>query len=243
MTVDAARPAPPLPPPRAAQPIPPAGAAGVPDPARGPWRAARRRRRLPYLTAGGLLVVACVLAFAWTSAELSDRVAVLAVARPVAAGQPITAADLKQVMAVRSPELTWIAASDAHEVLGRTAAVPLVPDTLLTAALIGEPRFPPPGQTLASVALKPGQYPRQLGPGAHVAVYLTNNTGPTTADSASSGKGVPPATLTAVVLDTALTDGQGTTVVSLLLATDDAPRLASAPPAGLVLMQTAPGGE
>ena len=67
----------------------------------GPWRAARRRRRLPFVALGGLLVIVCVLAYAYGAVQLGDRIQVLAVARPVAAGQPITAADLKQVSAAR----------------------------------------------------------------------------------------------------------------------------------------------
>ncbi len=53
---------------------------------RGPWRAGRRRRRVPYLALGGLLVVVCVLGFAAATVRLGQRVSVLAVASPVAAG-------------------------------------------------------------------------------------------------------------------------------------------------------------
>jgi len=227
-----------------APPAPPPGAGGAPGGGgAGPWRSVRRRRRLPYLTVGSVLVIACVLGFAWTSVRLGDRISVLAVARPVAAGQPISAADLKEVSAVEAPGLVWIAASQADQVVGRTAAVPLVPGVLLTDALLGEPSFPPRGQTVASVALKAGQFPRSLSNGARVVLFLTNNTGQAAGDSQPAGKPADPPTLEAVVLDVETSvDGQGDTVVSLLLAADDAPELAAAPPAGLVLMQTAPGG-
>jgi len=246
MTVDAPRATTTGARPRAtAPPAPPPGDRGAPaQGGTGPWRSTRRRRRLPYLTVGSVLVIACVLGFAWTSVQLGDRISVLAVAEPVAAGQPISAADLTEVSAVEAPGLAWIAASHAEEVIGRTAAVPLVPGTLLTDALLGEPRFPPRGQTMASVALKAGQFPRGTSNGARVTVFLTNNTGQAAGDAQMAGKpAADPPTLEAVVLDvSASTDGQGDTVVSLLLAADDAPKLAAAPPAGLVLMQTAPGG-
>ncbi len=35
----------------------------VPRAGRGPWRAARRRRRLPFVALGGLLVIVCVLGY------------------------------------------------------------------------------------------------------------------------------------------------------------------------------------
>jgi hypothetical protein len=47
----------------------------------------------------------------------------------------------------------------------------------------------------------------------------------------------------AVVLGVDLAgDGQGATVVTLLLDAADGPRLAAAPAGGVVLMQTSPGG-
>src|SRR3954468_16204648 len=75
---------------------------------RGPWRARRRRGRVPYLSFGALLVLLCVLGFAYYASQLGDRVPVLAVAQPLAAGQSITAADLKQVSAANDASLGLI---------------------------------------------------------------------------------------------------------------------------------------
>src|SRR6059058_4486663 len=118
---------------------------------RGPWRAGRRRR-VPYLALGGLLVVLCVLGFAAVTVRLGQRVSVLAVAQPVAAGQRIEAADLTQVSAADDPSLGLIPAAQASAVVGRTAVVPLLPGTLLTQSLIGDAAFPPSGKVVASVA-------------------------------------------------------------------------------------------
>lgn len=211
---------------------------------RGPWRATRRRRRLPFVALGGLLVIVCVLAYAYGAAQLGNRVQVLAVARPVAAGQAITAADLKQVSAARDPGVRLVPASQAVEVVGRTAVVPLVPGTILTPELLGDAAFPPGGQVTASVALKPGQYPQGLAPGARVDVYVSANApgGGQPAPAASSAA-TGPAWLSAVVLGVDLAgDGEGSTVVTLLLAASDAPQLAAAPSGGVVLMQTSPVG-
>ncbi|MEV0611154.1 SAF domain-containing protein [Polymorphospora rubra] len=199
---------------------------------------------MPFVALGGLLVIVCVLAYAYGAAQLGDRVQVLAVARPVAAGQAITAADLRQVSAARDPGVRLVPASQAVEVVGRTAVVPLVAGTLLTPELLGDAAFPPGGQVTASVAVKPGQYPQGLAAGARVAVYVsaTGPNGGQPAPEASSAV-TGPARLSAVVLGVDLAgDGQGSTVVTLLLAAADAPLLAAAPSGGVVLMQTSPEG-
>ena len=200
----------------------------------------RRRGRLPYLTLGALLVVVCVLGFAYYASRLGDRVPVLAVARPVAAGQSITAADLRQVSAVDDVSLGLIPVSQASAVVGRAAVVPLLPGTLLTRSLLGDTAFPPSGKVVASLALKPGQYPQGLVAGARVEAFV----------SAGAAGGQPPSSmsttagssrLSAVVLAVDPSgDGQGNTVVTLLLDSSDAAMLAGG--ASVVLMQTAPAG-
>ncbi|WP_130513022.1 SAF domain-containing protein [Krasilnikovia cinnamomea] len=193
---------------------------------------------------GGLLVIVCVLGYAWGAVRLGDRLPVIAVARPVAAGQAFTAADLRQVSAAQDPGLQLIPAEQAQQVIGRTAVVPLVPGTLLTPSLVGEAAFPPAGKVAASLALKPGQYPQGLATGARVAVYVsatgTGDDGQAPANTKAAGS---PVQLQAVVLGVDLAgDGQGATVITLLLDASDGPRLAAAPAGGVVLMQTAPGG-
>lgn len=216
----------------------------APRAGRGPWRAARRRRRLPFVALGGLLVIVCVLGYAWGAVRLGDRVQVLAVARSVAAGQALTAADVKQVSAAQDPGLQLIPAEQAQQVIGRTAVVPLLPGTLLTPSLVGEAAFPPAGKVAASLALKPGQYPQGLANGARVAVYASaTGTDKNGQAAPANASGSAPVRLQAVVLGVDLAgDGQGATVVTLLLDASDGARLAAAPAGAVVLMQTAPGG-
>ncbi len=64
--------------------------------------------RLPFVALGGLLVIVCVPGYAPGAVRLSDRVQVLAVARPVAAGQAITSADLRQVTAAQDAGVALI---------------------------------------------------------------------------------------------------------------------------------------
>ncbi len=214
-----------------------------PSAGQGPWRATRRRgRRLPYLSVGGLLVLVCVLGFSYGAVRLGERVSVLAVAQPLSAGQRITAADLMQVSAADDPALGLIPASQAAAVAGRTAVVPLLPGTLLTRAHLGDAAFPPAGKVVASLAVKPGQYPQGLAAGSRVSVFLSANAASGGQPPASaSNAGSSAARLSAVVLAVdPRGDGQGATVVTLLLDASDAGRLAGA--GGVVLMQTAPGG-
>ncbi|GAA3346537.1 hypothetical protein GCM10020358_57900 [Amorphoplanes nipponensis] len=200
---------------------------------------------MPFVALGGLLVIVCVLAYAYGAVALGDRVQVLAVARAVTAGQAFTAADLRPVSAAQDPTVQLIPADQATQVVGRTAVVPLLPGTLLTPALLGDAAFPPAGKVTASVAVKPGQYPQGLAAGARVSVYVTAN--PAGAAPAPATTSAPasstPARMQAVVLAVDLAgDGQGAVVITLLLDADDGGRLAAAAAGGVVLMQTAPGG-
>jgi hypothetical protein len=200
---------------------------------------------MPYLAVGGLLVVVCVLSYAYLAIRLGDRVPVLAVDRPVAAGQVFTAADLTQVPAADDPSTGLIPASQAGQVVGRTAVVPLLAGTLLTRSLVGDAAFPPAGQVVASLALKPGQYPQGLPVGAHVAVFVTRpqSNAPASSPSSDTTPATTPDQLSAVVLGVDLGgDGQGNTVITLLLAGTDAGRLAAAGTTDVVLMQTSPAG-
>ncbi|WP_412740969.1 SAF domain-containing protein [Krasilnikovia sp. MM14-A1259] len=202
---------------------------------------------MPFVALGGLLVIVCVLGYAWGALRLGDRVQVLAVARPVTAGQVLTAVDLRQVSAAQDPGVQLIPAGQAQQVIGRTAVVPLLPGTLLTPSLVGDAAFPPAGKVTASLALRPGQYPQGLATGARVAVYVsaagTGEDGQI-APANASRPGLAPVRMQAVVLGVDLAgDGQGATVITLLLDASDGARLAAAPAGRVVLMQTAPGGD
>jgi hypothetical protein len=57
----------------------------------------RRRRRLPYLLLGVVLVVGCAAAGLLAGARVGSREPVLVLARAVTAGQVVSAADLREV--------------------------------------------------------------------------------------------------------------------------------------------------
>lgn len=193
---------------------------------------APRARDVRQLAIGLLLVVGSALAFlAWTNGR-GGRQPVLAVARPVAAGEVLTAADVTQVRVALAPGLQAIAASRRGATVGRRVAVDLVQGTLLAPGQLGETRRLAPGRAVIGLALKAGQFPEGLRAGDPVLVVHTAGTTPV--PGAADGSSVPPASGNAarVVSIGPARDQTGATLVSLELDAAQAPALATAATAG-----------
>ena len=205
--------------------------AGPQPPGQGPRRA--RRRSVPLAAKNVVLVVVCALVFAEGWLQAGHRQPVLALARPVAAGQVITAADLETVRVSAAGPVSLVPASRQAEVVGSTAAVSLPAGSLLAGGDIGTPS-PVKGQVRLGVALKPGRYPPGLSPGQHVGV-LTSPAGHAPARVAGY----------AVVLSVTATPAPGAarqTVAVLDLPRDAVPRVAAASAAGRVSLAVIPAG-
>lgn len=186
--------------------------------------AAQPKRRWSLLVGGLLLVLLSAGVFAVIQLGGDARVQVLAVARPVAAGQPISAADLRIVGVVPDPSVPLVRAGQIQQVVGRTAAVPLAADALLTESQLGPASWPAAGQAVVAVALKPGRVPAGIAPGSHVEVVTVAKDGGPDDPALPAAPVSVPATVVEVVL---AADGADTTVVSLLLARDDATKVAA----------------
>ncbi|WP_239141517.1 SAF domain-containing protein [Actinoplanes campanulatus] len=159
--------------------------------------------------------------------QLSDdaRVEVLALARPVAAGQALTAEDLKSVRVVPDPGISLVNAVQIDQVVGRSPAVPLLPGTLLAESQLGPAAWPAAGQAVVASVFKPGGVPAGLAAGSHVLVVTVAKSDVTGVSTTASA----PAPVAATVVDiTAGFDGSGTSIVSLLLARAEAAKLAGA---------------
>jgi hypothetical protein len=190
-----------------------------------------RRRSTPWIALGVLLVLGCALTFGVISTRLGERQAVLAITRPIPAGQIVTAGDLATVHVTVDPGLTPIPVTARSSVVGRPAAVPLVPGALLTPAQLGAPSTLAPDQAVVALALKAGRFPPGLSPGAHVLVADTGAANETTAAVGSSPvledtPLLPSATV--VEVDRPTDDTQDSTVVSLRVPATSATRLAAA---------------
>jgi hypothetical protein len=189
-----------------------------------------RPRRRPWLVVFSLLsMVVCAGAFALFYLRADDRVQVLAVARPVAAGQTIAVADLRVVRLVPDAGVALVPAAGASRVIGRTAVVPLAAGSLLTESQLGPAAWPPAGQAVVAVPVKAGRLAAGVTPGVRVLVIPVAKDGeapPAQPTPSSGARPAPPVAATVVqVVDG---DGSGNAVVSLLVSRQDAVAVAGA---------------
>src|SRR5438105_14726346 len=89
-----------------------------------------RQRSIPLAVLGVLLCFLGALVFGALHLRLDHRASVLALARPVAAGQVIHDSDVREVR-VSADGLDTIASTDRASVVGHVAAVPLAAGNLL----------------------------------------------------------------------------------------------------------------
>ena len=200
----------------------------------------RPRRSPARFVLGVLLAAVTVLLFVTVALRADHKQPVLAVARPVAAGQQLSAADLVVVRVSVESGVPVVPAGSLDNVLGRTAAVPLVRGALLAPRQVGPAAWPPAGQAVLAVPVKAGHAPAGLSPGATVMVLVT----PAVAGGGSatgSGSGVQQAPATVASVQPA-SDGSGSVIVSLVLDQDAALRLAGAGAGDVQLVQLAPHG-
>ncbi len=188
---------------------------------------------------GVAAVVLGALLFLALYTSVDKRQSVLAVARPVAAGEVITAADLRVVKVSRTAGIAPLAASQGSRVVGKVAAVGLVPGSLLVDSQLGSSPSLQPGQAVVGVALKAGQSPASLRAGTRVEVVDAVK---------SSGDDHPRATVlspSAIVSSVGRPDNSSnaTTVVSLTLPATDAPAVSASAIDGrisLIVLPVAP---
>lgn len=199
-----------------------------------------RRRSLPYLLLGVLLVCLCAGAFLWISLGTNDRQPVLALAQPVAVGHVLTAQDLRQVNVAADPEVRVVHAGQAADLIGKTMAVSLSAGALLTPDSVGAAAVPVAGQAIASLALKAGQFPAEVTSGARVSVVHVPATagGPVTLSPASEAGAAWPGVVTSVTASST----EQVTVVSVQLAEAAARQVAAVPVGQLSLVLLAGGG-
>lgn len=124
----------------------------------------RSKRNLPTTTrsygtmaVAVLLIVGSALAGAILFTRAGDTASVLAVKGSVAKGETIVREDLvaKQVSGVDGS----VAVGDVMKVIGKVAAVDLVPGQVITAPMFTTTLVPGRGQALVGMALKPSQMP------------------------------------------------------------------------------------
>lgn len=201
----------------------------------GPAPVLRWRVSAPRVLLGSVLVVALAITGVVVGRGVDRRLPVLAVARAVAAGQVISGADLTVTRVAADAGVDTVPAAQRSTVVGRMAAVPLVAGSLLVSEDVGASAWPPLGQALAAVAVKPGHAPAGLAAGMHVTVLVvppaSSTTSTVTASGATGSAGSAGSVVQAagvVVTVAQAGDQSGAMVVSLLLGSADATAVVSA---------------
>jgi hypothetical protein len=123
-------------------------------------------------------------------------------------------------------------AAQRGTVVGRTAALPLPAGVLVSAQQLGQVAWPPAGQSVIAVGIKPGRAPAGLTAGTQVTVIVIPSAAPgaggtsgTTAGGSANGGEPQVARADATVVSvTDAADQSGVSVVSLLLSAAGAAR-------------------
>jgi hypothetical protein len=202
------------------------------------------RERRPALAAlAVLLIVGGALVSAYLVTVSGQRVPVIRVARPVAAGQRIPLSALEEVRISATGGLDTIPWSDRDRVIQTYATVNLVQGALLTNGMIGTDASIAKGTVVVGLALKPGQLPAGgLRPGDRVALYAVAG--------ANGQTGVPAGAVLAPVATVydVVRPGRGDVEsdqvqVSVAVPTGQASAVTQAASAGAVAVAILPAGE
>ncbi|WP_434447657.1 SAF domain-containing protein [Lentzea sp. E54] len=219
-------------------------------PVGGPWvtngkpasrlRGMKRRRSIPHLLLGAVLVIACAAASLVMSLNSGHRDSVLALARPVPVGQTLTMQDLKHVSIAVDPGVSVVDTSQAASVVGKTMSASLPAGALLTPEAVSGAGIPEAGQAIAALSLKAGQFPPEVSPGSHVSVVFV----PGQLGATQTGPPAPEATpgWRAVVTSVTAPANQQTTVVSVQLNPASARQIAAVPAGQLAIVMLAGSG-
>jgi hypothetical protein len=191
-------------------------AGGVRVGRRGTWR----------LVAGGLVTVATAAGFGVVQTASEQSRPVLVVARPVAAGEVITAGDVRVVEVEAGAGVETVPAGQVDTVVGAAAATALMPGSLLSPSQVGVAGFPAAGE--AVVGLPVEVPPAGLGPGVRVRVLITAPAAP----GAGGGPVLLVPAATATVVWVGAVDAAGVQVVSLLLDAQAGEQVAAAAAVG-----------
>lgn len=191
----------------------------------------RYRSRNSQLALALVMILLGALVAATLVRSAGHRDEVVAIGKPIAAHQLITADALVTARVSADSSLRTIRTSDAKNVVGKPAATNLVPGSLLTPEQVSKDPVIPAGSTATAVLLKPGSFTPNLKAGDRVALFRTGSA-PGLSDPGSAGVAL--ATGVEVYAVTRSSDSTGNTIVSLVLTSDVAQLVAAAASAGQI---------
>ncbi|MQA95044.1 MAG: hypothetical protein GEV11_10490, partial [Streptosporangiales bacterium] len=202
-----------------------------------------RRERRPALAAlAVLLIIGGALVSAMLVIRSGDRESVIAIARPVAAGQRIPPDALREVQVSADSGVATVPWAQRGEVVRFYAKVGLVPGALLSRQMVAAGADIGGGNVVVGLALKPGQLPAAgLRPGDRVRAYAVRPVG----SAGQSDQGGTVLADSGTVYDVRSDDrmragSSGTVSVSVVVPAGDAPALANAASAGAVAVALLP---
>jgi hypothetical protein len=150
--------------------------------------------------------------------SVAKTAAYLAVAQPVAVGSMITGPDLTTVRLAGGGGLTLIPAADVTTVVGRRAAVSLVPGSLLVPSQLTDKTLIGAGQAQIGITVRGSSLPAQhLSPGQQITLIALGASG--------SGSGSGLRQYVATVIDISGTGSDGTVEMHIAVPVDLAPTM------------------
>jgi hypothetical protein len=199
--------------------------------------APKRQRRLGSAALMILLALVGALGAAALVSRAGDRVNVLAIAKDVPAGQPLTAGDVTQAAIPADPALSPVRASDEQSVIGQRTSVDLKQGALLTRSELSAGGGLGDNQALVGIQVKPGQAPAgALVPGDKVWAVSVPAAGQASGTSTGGG----PSPIEGQVVSVGAPDATGTVVVNLAVQPTDATTLAQRAGSGAVALVREP---
>lgn len=194
----------------------------------------KRRRPLGLILAAVVLTLSGAIGAYYLTTAANDRAEVVGVAAEVEWGEVISAQDLVMVQIVPDANLRAVPWSSRTSLIGKRAAMTLVPGSLVTAAAASDDPLVPAGQAIVGVTLKAAQMPREaLSPQDRIRLVITPE---------STNSTDPTAAVNAVVLSSTGSDTSGSRTVDVLVDQSTADELALAASAGRVTIIIVPKG-
>lgn len=126
----------------------------------------RSRVQVQWLILAAALTVLAGVVVGWALTDAADRIEVVAVAQPVAAGETFEPEDLTISHVAFDGQVTGLVpASSAAALVGRVATIDLAPGTLLTSGMWAEDSGLAPDERTVGAVLEPGRTPNWLSRG------------------------------------------------------------------------------
>lgn len=196
-----------------------------------------REKRPGYVALAIVLIVGLAALGAFFYSKAGQKTPVVVVVRDVPAGHRIERSDLSTVDVAGA--VTAVGGSHLDAVLGQTATVELLPNTLLQRSMLTAAGPLGPGLSMVGVELKPGQLPANgLSDGARVQVLqLPDKTTGSLPTAGSAGSApVVLAAMATVYASTQDPSQTGGTLLTLIVPSSDAAAIAAASSAGVVAL-------